>query len=1004
VQQPPSHAPHTLPNNRRRYLLPVKMPRAELEPVAPLRTSFAASDLVGAPPGALDSAAEAARIGSSSVVSGQMDRWALARWAGAFVLQNALCAALGRVVFGLYFGTAAACDSVAEASSRNALHWFVGLLPTLGRMLLIGVALFVTDKLCKCAGMLSEEASTGSLGRSLLFGAGGGDGDAASAGWHAIVGGGTVPQAGQATWAEARRDRKLTKRQAKTVAALKFVFWHSSQPIAYMWLLAAYRCYVADLGPDQQRLAAVVAVREILYLGTTILAVKFCPVFLLLDLKTVWNEAETPLQRFTRIAMYLFCPHNFVALTLSKRFPQWVRVFLVLAFVQVLADVSSCYALVYLIASNQKFHDTSAVNASIVELGGGGDALQQDIVPLQIGYSITSFGFLLFFGPLSIVSSLQGALDTQRHKALRAAKGLAGGVLATIWGGIMVLLVWLLFFDGSPLCALGLVLGDPCSSHGHCFGAAQCTCDTGYGPESKLSGTDLCSCKFGFIDENQHCDHPTGCDTNPYCGSHGTCVAVGANYTCACGNGWSGEMCDHPTGCDSKPCQHGGTCTANGGSHTCQCTSHRAGAECACAAGWDGAACNRSTGCDSAPACGHGTCVADGASHSCKCDKGWKDSQDGQFACSAGTGCDTKPCGEHAKTCNAVGSDHECICKNGWTGDQICGQPTGCDADPCGINGTGHGASCTPHGARHHCTCKGEWSGDKDCLTPPCETHNDCGPHGTCEEHDDDPAHTCNCRGEWSGSKCLVGPCEVHNTCGTHGTCRVDRDSHSCTCKSGWEGVKCDQGTGCVGHPCKHGGSCTANGGDHSCACEGGWFGEACEHGDTVVAVTDIRTATMDGKSVGCQDCWCVDRFTFTRRNGTSTHYGSSGGGSEFALRPTEYLSRVIQYGFNAGNTPGKCNTDFLSGGFDLVTIDVDAESGSRTLKLRGVGCNGKVLTRKEAPQGTQIVGLKFNKDKKGLLTDVFTMPAPVRFRSSELLGRRRAKNQSIFVQPEQEM
>jgi hypothetical protein len=542
--------------------------------------------------------------------------WALhvGRWAGVAAILGIGCAFISMGVYGAYFGAAMLCDFATEARSRSDAHWLVGLLPALSRSFLIGGAVFATRVLCKRAGLLRDGASNGGgLTQQLLLGAGARDGAADRAGWLAIAGGNKEDWT-QPTWTVAREARGLTQRQALPVAAIKLVFWHLSQPAAYLWLLGDYRCDIAELGPTQQYLAVVIAMRELLYLGSTVLAAVACPSFLLIDLRTVWNEAETPLERFTRIAMYVLCPHNFVAIVLSKRFPEWIRIFLCLAVVEVLADVSSCYALANLRASDFQQDigsNSSAVAAACTLRLGSPDKfsaacsacsnedecddfahhcvwsgdVSMTTGPLQVGYGITAFGFLFFFGPLSIASSFQGVLDRQRRKLLRVAKAVSGVLVLVAWVAIMVLMGWLLS-GGNPFCSGLPLLEDPCSghgagSHGGCYGAAECHCEPEFGPDSKISGTSLCSCPIGFIDgEEGPCKHPTGCDRKPDCGSYGICKPHGGDYVCACESGWIGEICDHATGCDSDPCQHGGTCTPHGGQHTCACAEGFIGTSC----------------------------------------------------------------------------------------------------------------------------------------------------------------------------------------------------------------------------------------------------------------------------------------------------------------------------------------------------------------------------------------------------------------------------------------
>lgn len=135
-------------------------------------------------------------------------------------------------------------------------------------------------------------------------------GDGKAAGWVAIVEPTDEPQL---TWAQAKKDCGLSGEQALFIATVKFVCWHLSQPVAFLVLLFAYRCFIAELGATQQILAAVVAAREVVYICTLAFAAINLPVFLLLDLRTVWTES-TWMQRFVRLAMYGLTPHNYVAL------------------------------------------------------------------------------------------------------------------------------------------------------------------------------------------------------------------------------------------------------------------------------------------------------------------------------------------------------------------------------------------------------------------------------------------------------------------------------------------------------------------------------------------------------------------------------------------------------------------------------------------------------------------------------------------------------------------
>eukprot|EP01047_Picozoa_sp_COSAG01_P027777 COSAG01_NODE_1844_length_9071_cov_95.343067_2_plen_159_part_00 len=127
------------------------------------------------------------------------------------------------------------------------------------------------------------------------------------------------------------------------------------------------------------------------------------------------------------VRRYILCPHNYVALSLANRFPSWRRAFLGLAVIQVIADIASCFALVYL-------------RQSVIKDREGHD---EETAPLQIGYTITAFGFLLFFGPLSVLSSIEGACDKEKHAVFRALRGVGAIILLSMWVLIVSVVVWL---------------------------------------------------------------------------------------------------------------------------------------------------------------------------------------------------------------------------------------------------------------------------------------------------------------------------------------------------------------------------------------------------------------------------------------------------------------------------------------------------------------------------------------------------------------------------------
>ena len=333
---------------------------------------------------------------------------------------------------------------------------------------------------------------------------------------------------------------------------------------------------MAALGSEQRLLAAVVAAREVIYLASTLLGACACPVFLLLDPLTAWKEADTKLEKCIRVAMCVLTPHNYTGLCLANRFRRMRRLFLGLVAIQVIADLASCFALGALMA------------------GGIEEEEKRPPSALKIGYIITAFGFLLFFGPLSVATSLQSAFDATRQRWRRISSGTGGGLLLLAWTGIVVVFI-LLSCEVDVFCnasKLGIT-NDPCHGHGTCYAAAQCHCDEGYGPELSFDGEALCAC--------------AGASKSEGCGDHGMCRAPekgdgdgdgdDPQHLCLCDGGYSGSQCGHGTGCDGNPCRHAGACTPNGGNFTCGCAS-----------GWKGETCNQDTGCDDHPCGSHRTC------------------------------------------------------------------------------------------------------------------------------------------------------------------------------------------------------------------------------------------------------------------------------------------------------------------------------------------------------------------------------------------------------------
>jgi hypothetical protein len=239
------------------------------------------------------------------------------------------------------------------------------------------------------------------------------------------------------------------------------------------------------------------------------------------------------LEKCTRVAMYLLTPHNYSAFSLANRFRPWRRTFLGLVGIQVIADLASCVALAALMA------------------GGIEEEEKRPPPALKIGYCITAFGFLLFFGPLSVATSLRSALDQSQALWRRISSAAAGGSLLLAWVGIVLTFI-LLSAEVDVFCgASRMGIWDPCHGHCKCYAAAQCRCDEGYGPEVSFDSEALCAC--------------AGADQEGGCGEFGKCRDR-QEQTCECDAGYSGTLCGRGTGCDGEPCgEHGSLCSPIGG-------------------------------------------------------------------------------------------------------------------------------------------------------------------------------------------------------------------------------------------------------------------------------------------------------------------------------------------------------------------------------------------------------------------------------------------------------
>jgi hypothetical protein len=90
---------------------------------------------------------------------------------------------------------------------------------------------------------------------------------------------------------------------------VRLIFWHLLQPIIFFIVMNAY---YALLTPGHQLLVTCVALREIIYLVTTMLCAIFSPKFLRVDLIATSNDELGPFF----VAQYIFAPEIFIWMVL----------------------------------------------------------------------------------------------------------------------------------------------------------------------------------------------------------------------------------------------------------------------------------------------------------------------------------------------------------------------------------------------------------------------------------------------------------------------------------------------------------------------------------------------------------------------------------------------------------------------------------------------------------------------------------------------------------------
>jgi hypothetical protein len=167
-------------------------------------------------------------------------------------------------------------------------------------------------------------------------------------------------------------------------------------------------------------------------------------------------------------------------------------------------------------------------------------------------------------------------------------------------------------------------------------------------------------CCDGTTCEEGTCQVIDPCEAAP-CQNGGACTSDGAEYTCACAPGWTGENCELDVDeCASGPCVNG------------DCTNGQNQYSCTCSPGWTSTNCDVNIDDCSPNPCQNGGTCADGVnSHTCDCPAGF-----------SGANCETCV----PTTCAAQGASCGTI-PDGCGGTLTCGAPCGGGGGDCPCSG-----------------------------------------------------------------------------------------------------------------------------------------------------------------------------------------------------------------------------------------------------------------------------------------------------------------------------
>ena len=257
-------------------------------------------------------------------------------------------------------------------------------------------------------------------------------------------------------------------------------------------------------------------------------------------------------------------------------------------------------------------------------------------------------------------------------------------------------------------------------------------------------------------------------------------------FGCNCTAGFEGKRCENDTKeCASGPCQNGGTCTELHLNYSCSCATGFMGRN--CQINIDDCADNNCTN--------NSTCVDGIASYNCSCVDGFN-----------GTFCEldidecanTPPYGPcnatGTRSCNNTKGNFACDCKQGYFGAL-------CQYDPsltCEIRAPcKNGGNCSDNATAFSCSCPAGYNGTlcefdiHECAELPCMNNGTCIDSHVNKSYF--PGYECQCTVDYTGKQCekLIDLCNEY-PCKNNATCeRLAYNEYRCNCTEGFGNVNC---------------------------------------------------------------------------------------------------------------------------------------------------------------------------------------------------------------------